>query len=69
MPAFIYAIAKDKCVKNALYILTFKQNIFSVQVAMKNGAHISFERDNCQLIYLNGAVFNITQDVCIIWKI
>ena len=35
--------------------------IFSVQVATKTGAHISFEQDNSQLIYPNGAVFNITQ--------
>ena len=48
-------------VKNALYIPTFKQNIFSVQVTTKNCAHISFERTNCQLIYPNEAVFNITQ--------
>ena len=27
----------------------------------KNGAHISFEHDNCHLVYPNGAVFNITQ--------
>ena len=40
---------------------TFKPYIFSLQVATKSGAHISFERDNCQLIYPNGAVFNITQ--------
>ena len=57
--------AKQKCeilsATNALYIPTFKQNIFLVQAATKNGAHISFERDNCQLIYPNGAVFNITQ--------
>ena len=51
--------------KNALYIPTFKQNIFSVQVATKNVVHISFERDNCQLIYPNGAVFNITQTRCL----
>ena len=36
--------------------------MFSVQpVRKKNGAHISFERDNCQLIYPSGAVFNIIQ--------
>ena len=51
-----------RCIsKNTLYIPTFKQNIFSVQVTTKNGAHISFEHDNCQLIYPNRAVFNITQ--------
>ena len=37
------------------------QNIFLVQAATKNGAHISFEHDNYQGIYPNGAVFNITQ--------
>ena len=47
--------------KNTLYIPTFKQNIFSVLVATKNGVHISFKRDNWQLIYPNGAVFNIKQ--------
>ena len=44
-----------------LYIYQLlKQNIFSVQAATKNGAHISFEHDNCQLIDSNVAVFNIT---------
>ena len=27
--------------------------------------HISFQHDNCQLIYPNGAVFNITQRRCL----
>ena len=61
-----------RCIlKNALYVPTFKQNIFSVQEVTENGAHISFERDNCQLIYPNGIVFNITHraSICIIWKI
>ena len=31
----------------------------------KNGAHISFEHDNCQLIYSSGIVFNITQRGCL----
>ena len=43
--------------KNALYIPTFKQNIFSVQAPIKNGVDISFERDNYQLIYPNEAVW------------
>ena len=30
-------------------------------MAPKNGECISFELDNCQLIYPNGPVFNITQ--------
>ena len=32
-----------------------------VQAATKNGAHLSFEHGIYQLIYPNGAVFNITQ--------
>ena len=31
--------------------------------------HISFECDNCQLIYRNGAVFNITQRGCLYYLI
>ena len=48
-------------IRDAQYMPSFKQNIFSVQVATKNSVHTSFERDNYQLIYLHGAVFNITQ--------
>ena len=50
--------------KNALYIyiyITFKQNIFSVQVMTKNGPYISFEHNNWQLIYPNGTFFNIIE--------
>ena len=49
--------------KNALYIPTFQQNIFLIQATTKkkNGAHLSFEWDNSQLIYHNEAVFNIAQ--------
>ena len=33
-----------RCIlKNALYIPAFKQNIFSVQAVIQNGAHINFE--------------------------
>ena len=32
---------------------------------MKDDAHISFERDNCQLIYPNGVVFGITERGCL----
>ena len=45
---------------NALYIPTFKQNIF-LQAATKKMVHLSFEYDNCRLIYPNGVAFNITQ--------
>ena len=48
---------------------TFKQNIFLVQAVTKNGVYLGFECDNCQLIYPNGTVFNIREDICIIWKI
>ena len=34
---------------------------FQYKWQQKNGMHISFEHDNYQLIYPNGAVFNITQ--------
>ena len=55
-----------RCIlKNAFYIPTFKQNIFSVQAATKNGVHISFEHDNSQLIYSNEVVFNITHRGCL----
>ena len=47
--------------RNALYIPTFKQNIFSVEGATKNGTYISFECKDCQLIYSNGPVFDITR--------
>ena len=57
-----------RILKNALYIPTFKQNTFSVQVVTKNGVYISFERDNCQLIYSNGAVFNITQRTFVLFE-
>ena len=72
MPELIYAIEKDVCrciLKNALYIPNFKQNIFSVQPATKNGVHINFEHDNCQFIYPNGAVFStvLFEKYCL-WK-
>ena len=56
-----------KCIlKNALYIPTFKQNIFSVQAATKNGVHLSFKHDNYQLIYPRGVVFNITEKMFVL---
>ena len=44
-----------------LYIYQLLNKTFLVQAAIKNGVHMSFECDNCQLIYPNGVVFNITQ--------
>ena len=52
-----------KPIEYTKYILTFKPNIFSVQVTAKNGAHISFKHDYGQLIFTNGAVLNITQSL------
>lgn len=48
-----------KCLlKRALYIPKFKQNIFSVQSAVK----VNFYRDNSKLIYPGGTEFNIQQN-------
>ena len=48
-----------------LYIYQLLNKTFSVLAATKNGAHKSFEHVNYQLIYPNGAVFNITQRGCL----
>ena len=49
-----------KCIlKNALYIPTFKQNIFSVQAATKSGAHMNFGREKAELLLPDGTIFNI----------
>ena len=56
MPVSIYAIAMDTFVDVSWKILyIYQQNIYY------NGAHISFEQDNSQLIYPNKAVVIITQ--------
>ena len=52
-----------------LYIYQLLNKIyFQYKWWQKNGAHISFEHDNYQLIYPNGAVFNITQRGCLYLK-
>ena len=52
-----------KCVyatlKNALYIPTYPQNIFSVQAATEIGASVSFNPDSAELVYRDGTKFNI----------
>ena len=52
-----------KCVKatlkNALYIPTYPQNIFSVQAATERGASVSFNPDSAELVYKDGTKFNI----------
>ena len=45
--------------KNALYILTYPQNIFSVQAATERGASVSFDPDSAELVYKDGTKFNI----------
>ena len=60
MLVFIYKIYICKCyLKKALYIITFKQNIFSVQAATRIGVHISFDCENSKLIYPHGTLLNI----------
>ena len=55
--------ATGKCVyatlKNALYIPTYPQNIFSVQAATERGASVSFNPHSDELIYKDGTKFNI----------
>ena len=53
--------------KNASYIPTFKQNIFSVQAATKSGAHMNFGREKAELLLPDGTKFNILRNnVCTI---
>ncbi|XP_074649045.1 uncharacterized protein LOC141904358 [Tubulanus polymorphus] len=47
--------------RNVLYIPTFKQNIFSVQAAIENGAHLQFKSNSGSLSASNGTVFNFTR--------
>ena len=51
----------DVILKNALCIPSYKQNIFSVQSAIKKGAKINFSGDTCELETFNGTTFNINQ--------
>ena len=50
-----------RCILKMFYIYQLLNKTFSVQAATKKMVRTCFERDNCQLIYPNGAVFNITQ--------
>ena len=49
----------DVTMKNALYIPTYPQNIFSVQAATERGAPVSFNPDSAELVYKDGTKFNI----------
>lgn len=48
--------------KQALYIPSFPQNIFSVEAATANGAEVRFKDGNDLLILKNGTKFKM--DVC-----
>ena len=48
--------------KNALYVPSYKQDIFSVQAATCNGASVSFSADHAELRAANGARFKISQE-------
>jgi transposase InsO family protein len=45
--------------KNALYIPSYKQDIFSVQAAVSNGANVNFSEGKSELTASNGTVFDI----------
>ena len=45
--------------KNALYVPSYKQDIFSVQAATSRGATVSFTPDHAKLISANGTEFDI----------
>ena len=53
-----------KCVnatlKNALYIPTYPQNIFSVQAATERGASVSFNPDSAELVYKTRMILTLT---------
>ena len=49
----------DATLKNALYIPTYPQNIFSVQAATERGASVSFNSDSAELVYRDGTKFKI----------
>jgi hypothetical protein len=46
---------------DALFIPSYRQNIFSVQSAVKNGSKIHFDSDCSQMVAPNGVTFNIEQ--------
>ena len=45
--------------KNALYIPSYPQDIFSVQAATEKEATITFQPQDAELIYRDGTIFNI----------
>ena len=60
----IYDSNGDKCdfiLNNALYVPSYKQNIFSVQAATENGASINFAPNDAKLCTVDGTIFDIEQ--------
>ena len=47
--------------ENALYVPSFKQDIFSVEAATEKGASIEFKPNSAELISKNGTKFNIVK--------
>ena len=45
--------------QNALFVPSFKQNIFSVQAATEHGAEINFKKSSAELVSSDGTRFNI----------
>ena len=62
---FIYDkdnVPRNITLKDALYVPSYSQNIFSVQSATKNGAEVNFKLNKDKLISKNGTEFNISQN-------
>ena len=47
--------------KNALYVPSYKQDIFSVHAAVSKGATVNFSPDNAKLVTPDGTEFKIKQ--------
>ena len=50
-----------KALKNALYVPSYKQDIFSVYAAVSKGATVNFSPDNAKLVTPDGTEFKIKQ--------
>ena len=52
----------DVLLENALYIPTYKQDIFSVLAATEKGASVSFQKDSAKVVAQNGTVFYVKKN-------
>jgi hypothetical protein len=52
-------VDREIILENALYVPSFKQDIFSVQAAIDKGASVEFKPDSAELVCLNGVKFDI----------